>query len=200
MNRISSTYHENREERYKTCILDLLLYLPNEIIPIIVENNGKRSTFLEGYEHNGKSVEVIYTETNKYSFRNKGVNELLDIKEVIKQKEIKDEDMIIKVTGRYRILSSFFFDEVITLQNKYDAFVKFFGSCSLTYEKYDCLLGLYAMKVMYLNLLDPNYMNMNQSPEIIFAKYVRRSIYHYKEIEKLDLECIFSEDGRILIV
>ena len=33
--------------------------------------------------------------------------------------------------------SPLFFNEIIEKENKYDAFVKFYGSCSLKYELYD---------------------------------------------------------------
>ena len=94
-------------------------------------------------------------------------------------------------------------DTVITtdyIKGKIDAFIKFFGSCSLKYETYDCILGMYAIRCLYLKLLDHNWMNLYLSPEIAFAKYIRNTIFRLDEITQLDLQCIFSEDNRILYV
>jgi hypothetical protein len=199
-NRISGTYAEQREERYKDCISKTLSYLPEEIQPIIVENNNNDKTFLDSFQHYGKSVPVVYTDNNKYLYKNKGVNELVDIKEVILKRGIQNDDMIIKLTGRYCVTSASFFNEVIENKNKFDAFVKFYGSCSLKYEMYDCILGMYAMRAINLQLLNVSLMNNYDSPEIGFARYVRMAIYRFKEMKQLDLECLFAEDGRILYV
>ena len=81
--------------------------------PIIVENNGQRQTYLDNFIWNEKSVQVIYTNNNQHTFRSKGVNELMDIKEVIHRLGIHDTDMIIKLTGRYKVFSPIFFKYII---------------------------------------------------------------------------------------
>jgi hypothetical protein len=197
---LSLNDNEKRKEQYIDAITYTLSLLPEEIQPIIVENNGKRSTYLDNFLHFNKVVPIIYTNNNEYTFKNKGINEMLDIKEVIKQYAIKDDDIIIKLTGRYRVTTPSFFEKVIHSQNKIDAFIKFFGSCSLKYETYDCILGMYAIRCVYLKLVDHNWMNLYLSPEIAFAKYIRNTIFRLDEITQLDLQCIFSEDNRILYV
>lgn len=199
-NRYGSIQAEQRKEDYIRSITETLHHLPNEIQPLIVENNGERETYLDHFMHNSKKVPVIYTTNNTYSFKNKGVNELLDIQDVIRLKKIDPTDLIIKLTGRYRVVSPDFFEEVIEFQKEYDAFIKFYGSCSLQYETYDCILGCYAIRSMYLSMFHYNQMNQYDSPEIAFATYVRRIIQKIKEINNLCLECKFSEDGRILHV
>ena len=67
--------------------------------PIIVENNGLRETYLDEL-----SCDVVYTTNNVSNFAHKGVNELLDIKEVINKYNIQDDDIVIKLTGRYKLL------------------------------------------------------------------------------------------------
>ena len=52
---------------------------------------------------------------------------------------IKDNDIVIKLTGRYLLTSPLFLNEIIEKETKYDAFIKFYGSCSLKYEIYDCI-------------------------------------------------------------
>lgn len=199
-NHIPSLDNSLRKQQYLDGISHNLSLLPQEIQPIIVENNGHRQTYLDDFQHYNKSVPVIYTNNNQYTFKNKGVNEILDIKEVIKQYNIQDEDMIIKLTGRYKVTSPLFFQKIIQSQHSIDAFVKFFGSCSLKYEFYDCILGMYALRCLYFKLLDHKWINLHLSPEIAFAKYIRNTIFNLEEITQLDLQCIFSEDNRILNV
>jgi CMP-2-keto-3-deoxyoctulosonic acid synthetase len=194
-NRYGSQAVNERKERYLYAIKETLKQLPYEITPIIVENNGKRETYLDNI-----GVKVLYTENNKQPFKSKGVNELLDIKEVIEKCNIKDDDIVIKLTGRYRVLSPKFFKDVIENKNRYDAFVKFFGSCTLKFEIYDCILGCYAMRAKYIKLFNHYSIDNYKSAEIALARYVRLSGARLKEVETLDVECCFAEDNRILVV
>ena len=91
----------HRQARYIESINTLLQLINNDsnIKPIIVENNGLRKTFLDDL-----NCSVCYTENNHIHCKNKGGNELLDIKEVIHKYKIKDDDIIIKLTGRYKLL------------------------------------------------------------------------------------------------
>ena len=190
-----------RQRRYEYAITETLRHLPAEIQPILVENNGQRATYLDHFQHVGKPVPVVYTDNNKFvQFKSKGVNEMLDIKEVIRRQGIESDDILIKLTGRYRITSPTFFEEVIAQQNDYDAFVKFFGTCSLQWERYDCILGCYAIRVRFLQLFQPLIIENCLSAEIAFARYVRFCGARLKEVSHMDLECQFAEDNRILVV
>lgn len=199
-NRHGSQDAIKRKERYLYAINDTLKLLPNEIIPIIVENNGIRNTYLDNFYHNQKPVKIIYTYNNKYPFKSKGVNEIMDIKEVINNYGINDDDIIIKLTGRYRALSPKFFNNIIENENNYDAFVKFYGTCSLKFEQYDCILGCYAIRAKYIKLFSEYSIDNYKSAEIAFARYIRFCGARLKEEEQLDIECSFSEDLRILNV
>lgn len=194
-NRYGTQDANERKERYLYAISETLKILPQEIIPIIVENNGKRETYLDNI-----GVKVLYTENNKQQFKSKGTNELLDIKEVIEKCNLKDDDLIIKLTGRYRALSPKFFKDVIENETKYDAFIKFFGSCTLKFEQYDCILGCYAMRAKYIKLFNHYSIDNYKSAEIALARYARLSGIRLQEVEVLDIECCFAEDNRILIV
>lgn len=199
-NKFGTSNYEERKQRYLLAISETLKYLPESIIPIIVENNGKRETFLDNFLHYGAPVQVIYTNNNKMTFKSKGVNEFLDINNVIEQVGIQVDDIIIKLSGRYRVLSSNFFEDIIENHTKYDAFIKFFGTCSLKYEQYDCILGMYAIRGIFLKLFNPYTIDNYLSAEICFARYVRFCGSNTKEIDNLNLECCFAEDGRILNV
>lgn len=190
-----------RKERYLYAISESLKKLPKEIVPIIIENNGKRETYLDNFYHyNKQHVKVYYTDNNKQNFKSKGVNEFLDIKEIIDKYGIEDEDIIIKLTGRYRVLTQDFFIDVIENENNFDAFIKFFGTCSLKFDDNDCILGMYAMRTKFIKLFNHLSIDNYPSAEIAFARYTRFSGASIKKIEDLHLECCFAEDKRILNV
>jgi hypothetical protein len=192
---------DERKDRYLFAISETLKKLPYEIKPLIIENNGKRETYLDNfYHHHRQRVKVFYTENNKLQFKSKGINEFLDIKEVIDKYGIEDDDIIIKLTGRYRALSSRFFKDVIKNENNYDAFIKFFGAYSLNFEEYDCILGCYAIRTKYIKLFNQYNIDNCKSAETSFARYIKLCGARIKEIEELDIECSFSEDLRILNV
>ena len=192
-NRYGTKDENERKERYLYAINETLKNIPSEITPIIVENNGKRKTYLDSI-----CRDIVYTDNNKYQFKSKGVNELLDIKEVIQIYNIQDNDIIIKLTGRYRVLSATFFKDII--ENKYDAFVKFYNVDSLKFEKYNCVLGFYAIRANYLKLYNHLSIDNYKSAEVAFARYFKICGAHLKEVEHLDIECCFSENLRKLIV
>lgn len=200
-NRYGSQDATERKERYLYAISQTLRLLPKEIIPIIIENNGKRATYLDNFYHyHNQHVKVFYTDNNKLKFKSKGVNEFIDLKEIIDKFGVEDEDMIIKLTGRYCIKSSEFFNYVIENNMNYDVFIKFFGTCSLKFDDNDCILGLFAMRTKFVKLFNHLTIDNYPSAEIAFARYTRLSGARIKNIETLNLECCFAEDYRILNV
>jgi hypothetical protein len=200
-NRYGVQDQTERQERYLYAITETLKNLPNEIKPIIVENNGKRATYLDNfYHHHRQHVKVFYTNNNKLEYRSKGVNEMLDIKEIIEKYGIEDDDIIIKLTGRYRALSSTFFKEIIKNEKKFDVFVKFYGVCSLQFEEYDCVLGCYAMRANLIRIFNHLSFDNNKPAETIFARYARFCGGRLKEIENIDIECSFADTHKVLIV
>jgi hypothetical protein len=201
-NRFGLKDAEERKQRYLYAISETLKKLPYEIKPLIVENNGKRETYLDHfYHHHRQHVKVFYTDNNKLNYKSKGVNEFLDIHEVIDRYGIEDDDIIIKITGRYRMLSSKFFKNIIENENEYDAFVKFFGTCSLKFNDDECILGLFAMRANFLKLFNPLSIDKYDFAETAFARYTKLCGARLKKIEdNLDLECCFADDHRKLNV
>lgn len=186
---------EHRKNRYINSIQSTLSLITNnhKVKPIIVENNGSRDTYLNTF-----NCDVVYTNNNLISVPHKGVTELLDVKHIITHYDINDDDIVIKLTGRYKMLDTSFFD-LIENNNNYDAFIKFFNVCTLQYGFTDSVLGLVAVKCKYLKNF--NYKCI-QSPETEFAIYVRENIEKERimEIQKLNLECCFADDLRIVNV
>ena len=186
----------HRRNRYIKSIKHLLQLIKNDvhIKPIIVENNGLRKTYLDNL-----NCDICYTNNNNSIGQHKGHNELLDIKDVISQYKIKDNDVIIKLTGRYKLLNLRFINLVKNNINKYDAFIKFFNVCTQQYTVDDCVLGLFSIKCKYLKKFNYTFL---KCPEGEFADYIRKTIKKNKLMEfiKLDLECCFADDLRKIIV
>jgi len=197
-NKVGVKNLENREKRYTDCINSLLRIIKDvpDLKPIIVENNGNTDTFLNVFD-----CDVIYTSNNKLNFPNKGMNELLDIKEVINKYNIEDEDFVIKLTGRYKVLDLNFINLVKRLSGRFDALVKFFNVCTLKFHpnRDDCVLGHFAVKCKYLKKFQYGS-NGNVSGESDFAMFIRDNVKDIFEIRNLSLECCFADNLRIINV
>ena len=184
----------HRQKRYIESITQLLQLINNDLTvkPIIVENNGARQTYLDNL-----NCDICYTNNNTIQTNHKGENELLDIKEVINQYKIKDNDTIIKLTGRYKLLNLSFIN--LVKNTDCDAYVKFYNVCTQQYMFDDCVLGLFAIKCKYLKEFKYNFL---RSCECEFADYIRTNINKYKiiDVDQLYLECCFADDLRILNV
>jgi len=200
INRHGNTDESVRKEQYQKSITQTLHHVPAGIQPIIVENNGKRATFLDHFQHQGKSVPVLYTDHNQYSYPSKGQNEAMDLHAVIRHFSIQPSDMIVKLTGRYWMTSSSFLNQILQEESRYDAFIKFYNVCELQFQPNDCVLGCYAIRCMWLQLWSPQTIPSYPSAEIAFARYVRNSVVRIKEMDQLGVHCIFADDHRILDV
>jgi len=186
---------EKRKQEYLSAITETLSHLPSAIQPIIVENNGKRLTYLDEFQHNDTFVPVLYTTNNKRYLTHKGMIELLDIKEVIQTYHIEEDDIIIKVTGRYTVKSPLFFATVLDDTARTDAFVAFLNAHTMQWDPYDCVLGLYACTAALL--LGWSHLTINySSAEVAFAQHIRKYAQHIHEMSVLDVECTFADTGR----
>ena len=191
INKVGVTDEIHRKNRYIECIEQLLNLCKDDfsVKPIIVENNGLRKTYLDDLK-----CDILYTNNSK-NYNHKGENELLDIKEVINYYKIQDEDIVIKLTGRYKLLNLNFIN--LVKNSCYEAFIKFFNVCTKEYMYNDCVLGLFAIKCKYLKQF--NY-TFEKSPECEFADFVRNNINNLIEIKDLYLECCFADNLRLLTV
>jgi hypothetical protein len=141
--------YEIRKQQYIAGINSVLKNIENkDITLIIVENNGQRKTFLDDFTFN-----VLYTNSNLQNI-NKGNKELQDIQSVIKTYNIKNEDLIIKFTGRYLLNdNNKFLDLVYNNKNDYDCFIRYgsyMNPIAETKQVKDCVTGLIAMKSKYI--------------------------------------------------
>jgi hypothetical protein len=116
---------------------------------IIVENNGKRKTFLDEFD-----CDVYYTHNNSLQ-KEKGYKELQDIFDCIKTYEIRDDDFIVKITGRYIINETCEFMNILK-NNMYDAIVRFGSYVKQAETKRidDCVTGLIGMKCLFVKQIE----------------------------------------------
>jgi hypothetical protein len=143
-----------REQQYIAGIQSLRTHvdtLPGAKV-IIVENNGKRETYLDEL-----GFDVVYTDNNSLPVE-KGVKELRDIQDCIEEYGIHPDDFIIKMTGRYRLEEqSEFFDSVSMLDESVDCIIKYrnlYKPSSIVQDKSDCITGLIGMRAKYISQID----------------------------------------------
>lgn len=138
---------------------------------LIMENNGPRETFLDGFAKKYPDlIRVIYTSHNNYPTTNKGLKEILDVMFVVddgmgvaKEMGIREDALIVKMTGRYRPgEDSVFIRSIYQEYDQYDAFVRtgaFMYPAQMICERdhYDCLTGIFACRAGALKKGLPRY-------------------------------------------
>ena len=138
--------YDSRKRQYTRGIQTAKKLVPSDYKIIIVENNGKRDTFLDNFE-----LDVFYTNNNKDIVSgNKGKKELQDIKDIIQHYNIKDDDFIVKLTGRYFIQDN---SDYFSYINKDIDFVGKFGNysrCKPNPKSTRCGTGMVGMRVKYI--------------------------------------------------
>ena len=117
---------------------------------IIIENNGRRPTFLDAF-----GVEVFYTNNNQLPTINIGNKELADLKECIQHYTIRDEDFVVKLSGRYIIQEESEFMNALLLHGDTKAAIVQYGSFNARqYERTrDCVTGLIGMRASSLRAI-----------------------------------------------
>lgn len=131
-------------------VLNISKYVPNSKV-ILIENNGPRRTFLDLY----RGCQVFYTNNNIINTKNKGIKELKDLKDCITHYGIQDDDFIVKVSGRYKILGTSPFIERLRNLSGIDCILRYgsFNAPSDTRVK-DCITGLIGMRAKYVKEIE----------------------------------------------
>ena len=130
-----------RKNQYKLAIFSLLTFLQPHVFPkdksnktvevVIVENQlanvtEKPASFLDEF-----GVPVLYTKTNSLPTQNKGLKEWEDIQCCIRHFNIKDDDFIVKMTGRYIVINH----DTNIEQNGIGNFVRDIGNLLVLYRE-----------------------------------------------------------------
>ena len=138
-----------RKTQYLNGIKKLQSVLNNQYEIIIVENNGKRSTFLDTL-----GCKVFYTNNNSLDTPNRGYKELQDILDCISEFNIKDEDFIVKITGRYILTDNSEFIDIVK-KDIYDCVIKYGAYYNpVNYKLDDCITGLIGMRCSYIKQIE----------------------------------------------
>jgi hypothetical protein len=120
---------------------------------LIVENNGKRQTFLD---HQG--LEVFYTNNNTLNTNNRGIKELQDVLDAMNYLNVKDDDFIVKFTGRYalHLENCPFFEEVKHIKDDIDVIIQYGSGCTPVSDIKvpDCITGLIGMKAKIIRKIE----------------------------------------------
>lgn len=180
------TSYEQREKDYKQGIPAVLKHaLPNEKV-FLTENTGLTSSFLDEY-----GVYVHYTNTQQTMFEdNHGKKEFTDIISCLNAQNIDDEDMVIKVTGRY-ILHSDFFPTLVRKNIDKDVVYSpenaFKNMPPVSFP--NCILGMLAMKAKHWRNLPLEKIEKCIPSEWNVARYIVDTIppEHRVETKTLDL-------------
>lgn len=144
------TIYKLRNEQYTSCIPEILEFA-KEINArcFLLENNGKRDTVLDLM-----GCDVLYTNNNFLNTQSKGIKEIVDIYEAIHTLNIPDDELIVKVTGRYKLDTNGSFCKELRTYNSEttDCIVRYgwYGDTSDESPHEDCLTGLIAMKCKYI--------------------------------------------------
>lgn len=145
---------EERQQEYIKALGTLALY--GYPAPYIVEAiMPEPPTFLDTY-----SPHMLYSNVNNSSLRNKGVNEARSLLEAIKKWTFDDEQMVIKITGRYFFKNDLFLR--LVEQSANDAIIKadpygqiFIGCIALRYKylkEFLQGLDLFSMEKNMINI------------------------------------------------
>jgi hypothetical protein len=146
---------ETRKQQYMSSIPKVIEFAETiGASVIVVENNGPRPTIFDSLD-----CQVLYTDTNKYA-NTKGTNELLDVLSSLYTFQIPDDELIVKVTGRYFVDVSGSFCSALQSYNPNttDCIIRYGSFIDSTNQNphEDCLTGIIAMKCKYIKQMQHN--------------------------------------------
>jgi hypothetical protein len=180
----ASIIEPEREQIYVDAIRDTMSKISGiPIIFYVVENNGIRPTLLDTIGN----INIVYTDSNKETW-GIGKKELYDIKYVCEKYNFSEDDIIVKMTGRYLIKQPSIIDKIMDFQETCDVFIKFYDVNIPIPRYYDCILGLYAIRYSILKHIPLEQFDTGV-PEIVFATYIRNTVKPERimEIKLLDM-------------
>ena len=153
--------------------------------PWIIEATHITSSFFDEV-----SNRVLYPQTNDLSLNNKGVNETMSMRASLPYLPFDDEDIVIKLTGRYHLYSRAFIDTIEANANDFDAFVcwgKHFVSPGHIFT------GCFAMRWKYLKKIisEMDFVSAERdiiAVESIFADFIRSNHLRVKTVDPVHVK------------
>jgi hypothetical protein len=188
---------DRRRQEYYLGIANILNLVPDGIKPIIVENSQDSKSYLDVF-----NCDIVYTNDNSLVeeegyIMHKGFREMIDIQHIIKKYNIQDDDMVIKMTGRYLLFKPDFFNIVLQNLDK-SAIFRQFNVMTYSKEDIDIVLGLFAVKCKYLSQFQ--YKEHKIGCEEEYRTFINDniSIDDILKVDRLYLRCIIGDTFRLV--
>ena len=187
---ITKQLEGHEEEIYVERIRDTMQKLSDFPVDFyVVENNGKRPTLLDTIE----GANILYTDTNKNDW-GIGTKEFFDIHTVCQTYGFEDEDIVVKLTGRYLIAEPTLIEKIFDYEEFADVFMKFYDVSCGKWRHNDCVLGLYGVRYSVLKGFDLELLEQPLSPEVVFATYIRETVQPQRIMEMKMVDMHFRGD------
>lgn len=161
-------FFDERKQEY----LRSLNLLKKMNVEVVVVENCKKESFFDLF------FPVCYSQSNNLSFKNKGINEALAMLAALDYFGFDDDDMIVKVTGRYAFENENLLNHIEHCSS-YDAYARLSNVHTSKLREIDFFTGCFAIRCKYLKMflkeLDLVYMEKEQIPiEWELGKFFRR--------------------------
>lgn len=174
--------YDRRKEEYIKSIRTIQSY---GIEPWIIEATPTTFSFFDEI-----SNQALYPCTNDPYIRNKGVNEVMSIKASIPNLPFDDEDIVIKLTGRYWLYDRELIDIIQSTADDYDTYACF-GKHFVSHDH--IFTGAYAFRWKYFKQLvqEMDLEKAEKEPipiEQIFADFVKSQQLRVKVLDSLHVE------------
>jgi len=184
---LKEMFFEKRREEYINSYNQIKKICNHKIQILECLDYGDSKTFLDELSDN-----VLYTRKN-YIFKNKGVNEILNIKYFLEQTTLDDEEMIVKITGRYLLNSSFFIDkceqsrsDVIMVKDNHDQV--FFGCVCM------------KKKVLLKFIIETDWIQVEsrfQNIEKVFSDFLKKENFSILQLNEVDIICNINDNNLV---
>jgi len=183
--------YERRKQEYIRSINSIKSY---GIEPWIIEATNIDHSFFDEI-----STQVLYPQVNNLSIGNKGVNETMSIKTSIPYLPFDDEDIVIKLTGRYWLYSREFIDIIESTCKDYDAYVCF-GKHFV--GKKHIFTGCFALRWKhYKKIIDEMDFERAEKDwlpiEMLFADAIQNHHLRIKVVDPLHVNARIFFDGQM---
>jgi len=174
-------HYEERRGEYLACLNALKLY---GFDPWIIEATNINSSFFDEISHR-----VLYPNRHNDAFRNKGVNELMSMRASLPFLPFEDDDVVVKLTGRYYLYDRTFFDIIKENDSEYDAFVCY-GKNFVSLEH--IFTGCFAIRWKYfkkfISEMDCDQAERDYVPvERIYAEFIEANHIHTIIVDPLNV-------------
>jgi len=192
---------EERKEEYLKSIQRLRSYGKD---PWIIEATNVNHSFFDRI-----SSRVLYPQVHDSTYKNKGCNELLSMRAAANQLPFEEEDVVIKITGRYFLYRPDFIKTIMD-QPEYDVYVKQWPKKGMTANpilqrdvRETIFTGCFAMKWRHFkDMLDSiNEKNLEKEMKCIeeaVAEYIQERQLNMLAVEKIFMVAkIFGFGGEL---